>query len=91
MLLCVCGCWMVECCFTSTETVGLSGTGAQDGHLDFHTGPELSRVLGVWGVLCSVCVVCYVCVTLCGDGLHFRQRGVTTSVIGPCSRSCSFV
>ena len=29
---------MVECCFTSTETVGLLGTpGAQDGHLDFHT------------------------------------------------------
>ena len=29
----------VECCFTSTETVGLLGTGAQDGHLDFHTAP----------------------------------------------------
>ena len=28
---------MVECCFTSTETVDLLGTGAQDGHLDFHT------------------------------------------------------
>ena len=24
-------------CFTSTETVGLLGTGAKDGHLDFHT------------------------------------------------------
>ena len=24
-------------CFTSTETVGLLGTVAQDGHLDFHT------------------------------------------------------
>ena len=33
--------WLVECCFTSTETVGLLGTGAQDGHLDFHTAPEL--------------------------------------------------
>ena len=32
---------LVECCFTSTETVGLLGTGAQDGHLDFHTTPEL--------------------------------------------------
>ena len=31
----------VECCFTSTETAGLLGTGAQDGHLDFHTAPEL--------------------------------------------------
>ena len=32
--------WM-KCCFTCTETVGLLGTGAQDGHLDFHTAPEL--------------------------------------------------
>ena len=30
-----------KCCFTSTETVGLSGTGAEDVHLDFHTAPEL--------------------------------------------------
>ena len=28
-------------CFTSTETVGLLGTGAQDVHLDVHTSPEL--------------------------------------------------
>ena len=35
------GLWLVECCFTSTETVGLLATGAQDGHLDFHTAPEL--------------------------------------------------
>ena len=33
--------YAVKCCITSTETVGLSGTGAQDGHLDFHTAPEL--------------------------------------------------
>ena len=32
---------LFEGCFTSTETVGLLGTGAQDGHLDFHTAPEL--------------------------------------------------
>ena len=32
--------WL-KCCFTSTKTVGLLGTGAQDGHLDFHTAPEL--------------------------------------------------
>ena len=32
---------LAECCFTSrTETVGLLGMGAQDGHLDFHTAPE---------------------------------------------------
>ena len=33
--------WL-KCCFTSTETVGLLGTGAQDVHLDFHTAPEVS-------------------------------------------------
>ena len=31
---------LLECCFTSTETVGLLRTGAQDSHLDFHTAPE---------------------------------------------------
>ena len=31
--------WL-KCYFTSTETVGLLGTGAQDVHLDFHTAPE---------------------------------------------------
>ena len=31
----------LKCCLTSTETVGLLGTGAQDIHLDFHTAPEL--------------------------------------------------
>ena len=35
------GRWLVECCFTSTETVGLLRTGAQDGHLDFDSAPEL--------------------------------------------------
>ena len=45
-------CWQVRCsdfdmllaevfCFTSTETFGLLGTGAQDGHLHFHTASEL--------------------------------------------------
>ena len=33
--------WLAECCFTSTETVGLLGTGAQDVHLDFHTASVL--------------------------------------------------
>ena len=28
-----------------TETVSLLGTGAQDGHLDFHTAPELCCVV----------------------------------------------
>ena len=35
---------LVECCFTSIETVGLLGTGAQDVHLNFHTAPELCSV-----------------------------------------------
>ena len=34
--------WL-KCCFTSTETVGLLGMGAQDIHLDLHTAPELCR------------------------------------------------
>ena len=33
--------FLLECCFTSTETTCLLGTGAQDGHLDFHTAAEL--------------------------------------------------
>ena len=36
---------LLKCYFTSTETVGLIGTGAQDGHLDFHTAPELCWLL----------------------------------------------
>ena len=31
----------LKCCFTSTETVGLLRTGAQDVYLDFYTAPEL--------------------------------------------------
>ena len=40
---------LLKCCFTSTETVGLLGTGAQDGHLDFHTATEL------WGTRLGHC------------------------------------
>ena len=36
---------LLKCRFTSTETVGLLGTGAQDVHLDFHTSPGLSKLL----------------------------------------------
>ena len=32
---------LVAWCFTCTETVGLSGMGAQDSHLDFHAAPGL--------------------------------------------------
>ena len=33
--------WWLKCRFTSTETAGLLGTWSQEGHLDFHTAPEL--------------------------------------------------
>ena len=36
-----------KCCFMSTETTGLLGTGAQDGHLDFHTAPELCTLFSI--------------------------------------------
>ena len=39
--LCVTTALLLKCCFTSTETVGLLGTGAQDVQLDLHTPPEL--------------------------------------------------
>ena len=38
-----------ECCFTSTATVGLLGTGAQDGHLDSHIAPEFGGRMGGGG------------------------------------------
>ena len=37
-----------KCCFTTTETVGLLGTGAQDVHLDFHTIPEFWYIHTWW-------------------------------------------
>ena len=43
---------LLKRCFTSTETVGLLGTGAQDVHLDFHTAPEL------WGSLLQLLLCC---------------------------------
>ena len=51
--------WLVECCFASTETVGLLGTGAQDGHPDFHTAPELCMSGGVYVPCLGLCA----CVT----------------------------
>ena len=38
---------LLKCCVMSTETVGLLGMGAQDGHLDFHTAPELCLMFSV--------------------------------------------
>ena len=38
---------MVQCCLTSTETIGLLGMGAQDGHLDFYTAPNSDETMMV--------------------------------------------
>ena len=60
--------WLVECCFTSTETIGLLGTGAQIGHLDFHTAPDL----------------CYLCVPLKSKSDDMvLSKPVTVVVLGP--------
>ena len=58
---------LLKYCFTSTETVGLLGTGAQDVHLDFHTVPTEAFRFNK-----AVCLV--VCVSMCvywGGGLLF--------------------
>ena len=46
----------LKCCFTSTETVGLIGTGTQDVHLDFDTAPELCKCAASSGIVivCSL-------------------------------------
>ena len=66
--------WL-KCCFTSAETVGLLGTGAQDVHLDFHTAPELCKSVSrskdyVYAVLnknwfCLMAVCAHLCRYLC--------------------------
>ena len=38
----------MKCYFTSTETVGLLGTGAQDVHLDFHTAWAKGKQAKLW-------------------------------------------
>ena len=53
----VCRYRWLKCCFTSTKTVGLLGTGAQDGHLDFHTVPELSDTAAGTLLFCLVSLV----------------------------------
>ena len=47
--------WLVECCFISTETVGLLGMGTQGGHLNFqfHTAPELFGTLSTHLIHCD--------------------------------------
>ena len=48
----------VQCCFTSTEAVGLLGTGAQDDHLDFHTAPELCALPYAWTYIYIYIYIC---------------------------------
>ena len=81
---------LVECCFTSTQTVGLLGTGAQDGHLDFHTAPDLWKMkkkkdfqLSEYGV--SAAILCYwqswVCDVMNKVGKYYRS----VTVVSPLS------
>ena len=56
---------LLKCCFTSTETVGLLGTEAQDVHLDFHTVLELC-LTGCW--LLKFCITSTETVGLLGTG-----------------------
>ena len=50
--------FVVEVLLTSTETGGLLGTGAQDGHLDFHTAAELCQS-GGGSVALSIDCLCH--------------------------------
>ena len=56
--------WL-KCCFTSTETVGLLGTGAQDVHLDFHMDWLLALISMDW---LKCCVTSTETVGLLGTG-----------------------
>ena len=66
---------LLKCCFTSTETVGLLGTGAQDVHLDFHTAPELCMEVGCGGII-YLSLQCHQqndsCVKMGIDESHFK-------------------
>ena len=69
LLLCVCASLFLSLSFTSTETVDLLGTGAQDVHLDFHTAPELSPSLSLF-----LMIILMVLVTTCTA--HFTLSGL---------------
>ena len=64
--------WLVECCFTSTETVG---TESKDSHLDFRTAPELCE--GGWLVEC--CFTSTETVGLSGTGSQAGHLNFHTS------------
>ena len=57
---------MVECCFMTTETLGLLGTGAQDGHLDSHSSwaldtKKVKSDTGIDGCLHHLWCFGYIC------------------------------
>ena len=43
---------MVQCCFTSAETIGSLGRGAQDGHLDSHSSWTVTQMMS-WCLMSS--------------------------------------
>ena len=62
---CFLGRLRLKCCFTSTETVGLLRTGAQDVHLDFHTAPEF------WVVFHPALILEFLLFSNLQDSVHF--------------------
>ena len=66
---------LLKCCFTSTETVGLFGTGAQDVHLDFHTTPELCATQMISGVCFITTHVPYASRTNNYNNNHLNRDG----------------
>ena len=78
---------LAECCFTSTETVGLLGTGAQDSHLDFHTAPELwkwrrRKIFNSQNMAVSAAILCclqlWVCDVMNKVGNYYRSVTVVS-------------
>ena len=87
---------MLKCCFTATETVGVLGTGAQDGHLDFHTAPELWNVCTHSLFLCQLPASTFACspvyVGVSGTTISFNtnNNGILIQHL-PYSPGCSTV
>ena len=76
---------LLKWCCTSTETVGLLGTGAEDVHLDFHAATELcskqtkTQRLYLWLFVASrlrhiiYIYFCFVFVVVCFVASRLRQ------------------
>ena len=63
----------LKCYFTSTETAGLLGTGAQDGQLDSHTAP------GLWDTTVQCCFTSTETIRLIRDGSPGRPPRLSHS------------